>query len=335
MNTTSHPPRPPAGRSGPPAGWTGPPPPQPHWAAMPAPPARSRASRLPSGAEALGWSGGIVTLIGIAAVTADYWTALRGWPLVAVLAVATAVLGAAAASVAALDGDHDDRLATQLATALGVMAGISTTWTAYVAVDQASDGRTYLAVLAAGSAASAMSAVVAQRTGRDVWWAATSLAGTVTAFAATALSTDDVVLRSAVVAAAGAVGLLLAVHLRPHATHLTQWLAATLMISGAEAALVLGPVPWAAAVIVAATAATALSTILAGRRAVGWTAAAGAAVLAVQVLNDVAPDLFSLSTAVLVAGIAMTVGCIVLVHRVRTGGQPGHDEDSRHRAPTR
>ena len=166
---------------------------------------------------------------------------------------------------------------------------------------------------------SAVASWVTSRSSASTSRAATLLAGTVTAFAATALSTDDVVLRSVVVAATGAVGLLTAAWVRPAATSMTQWLGATLMIFGAEAALMFGPLPWAAGVIVGVTAAAAVGTILAGRRVVGWTAAGGATLLAIQVLNDLAPGLFSMSTGVLAVGIAMTVGCIVLVRRARKG----------------
>lgn len=314
MNTTSlptpprppHRPPPPPGASDPthgprPVGWTTP----------------SRQSRLPSAAEALGWGGGIVTTIGVAATTADFWADLRGWPLLLVLLAATAVLGAGALTVAGVDRDGTDSLARQLSVALYVMTGICTTWTTYVAADLASGGRTYLAVLAAASASAAISLVAARRTDADQWRATALMATTVASFAAAALSTDDTVIRSATVALTGAAALTGVLAWRPDATRLTQWLALTTAVGGAQAALVLGPLPWAAGLIALGMAAVAAVTLMRGATTLGLTAALAAAAIVLQVLGELVPGVFTLSTAMLAVGVAMVIGCIVVIRRAR------------------
>lgn len=320
MSTSTFPTPP---RPGPPAGPTHPPlppqppqgggaPPPPHG---PRPTAEPRRSRLPSSAEALGWGGGLVTTVGVVATTADFWSTLRGWPLLGVLAIATAVLAGGAMTVASLDRDDDDTLARQLATALFLMAGMCTTWTAYVAADLASGGRPYLAVLAASAAATGMSGAAARRSDADRWRALTLLSTTVMVFAGTALATEDTVVRSAGVALTGAAALCAAVTWRPDATRVSQWLALTLTVGGAEAALVLGPQDWAAGLIAVGMAAVAGVTLVRARPGLGWTAAAAASAIALQVLGEVVPGLFTLSTALLAAGVTMVLACIAVIRR--------------------
>ncbi|CAN5641906.1 hypothetical protein BH24ACT15_BH24ACT15_23060 [soil metagenome] len=286
-----------------------------------------RRSRLPSGAEALGWGGGIVTLIGVAAVTADYWTSLRGWPLVTVLALATGILAFAAASVADLDHQGDDTLVTQLATTLWISAGICTSWTTYVAVDQLSGGRAYLGLLAASSAVTAMTAAAARRTDNDLYRAVALLSAAVAAFAGTALISDDGVVLGVVVGAVGAAGLVTCALVRPDATKKTQGLGLSVMLAGAEAALLIQPDPAIAGLIVAGVAASAIAVVIRSPNAIGWTSVVGAFALTLQVLNDVVPTVFTFSTGVLALGIAMTVGCIVLVRRVRRDDPDALEED--------
>lgn len=325
---------PPQGRppQGPPQGGPplGPPPqgppsygvgPGPQGAAFPQPPRRtSRFSRLPSGAEVLGWGGGLTTLIGVAAVTWDFWSALSGLALIALLLVATAVLGVAAAVVGDLDRGHDDQLAANLSVGLWWMTGIAASFSIYVTTDAVSGGRAYLPLLAAAGAATAMFAALAHRNRRDSALTGAIISAAITAFAGASLASiaaPDRGLAVWFVAVLAVIGLAQYPQDRSRIAHAS----ALTLLAGAAQAVILGAgAAVAVSLVLVGTACAAGVAVWQRSRGEGIAAAAVAGLVACQVLYDLAPQVFSLSTTILLTGIAMTVGCIHLVRRSTRNG---------------
>ncbi|CAN5500593.1 hypothetical protein BH23ACT9_BH23ACT9_32640 [soil metagenome] len=276
--------------------------------------AGARTSRLPSAAETLGWGGGLTTLIGVAAVTWDFWTSLSDLGLVLLLSLATAVLGIAASVVGDLDRRHGDRLAANLSVGLWWMTGIAWAFTVYMGGEVIAGGRAFLPLLAASAASTAMVGAAAYRTRSDSALAGTIIGGALTAFAAAAMVSATAPQRSlAIWATALAATVAITLLSQDHRVSFATGLA--LLFGASQGVLALGGGIALAVVVVIGTTTAAGLTI--GRRHTGevWTTAVLAALLAVQVLFELAPQVFSLSTSILVSGIAMTVGCIHLVRR--------------------
>ncbi len=307
MNTTPHTDQPSA-PSPPP--W---PPRDPSWSAQ-QPPTQPRRSRLPSAAEALGWGGGLTTLVGVVAVTWDFWSTLSDGALVALLVLATAVLGVAAASVGGLDHDGDDRLAANLSGALWWMTGIAAAFTIYIGTDVVSGGRAFLALLAASLATTAMCGAAAHRTGRDSLLAGTVLSAAVAAFSLASLVPLGDPLRAASVTIVGlsAAAGLLAVSIPSRITFATTMV---LLLGSVEAVLATdGRLPLVGGLLLGLIA-VAVGSALRRTRGEAVTAALLAALVSAQVAYEIAPEVFNLSTTVLLAGVGMTAGCIWLVRR--------------------
>ncbi|MGI9017096.1 MAG: hypothetical protein ACR2HR_08345 [Euzebya sp.] len=278
-------------------------------------PHKERRSRLPSAAEMLGWGGGLLTVIGVLAVTSDYWQQITGWALVGLLVAATAVLGVAAMVVGQLNDSNDDRLAANLSGALWWMAGIVGTTTTYVATNELSSGRSLLALLAASLAAAAMSGAHAYRTGRDLAVTGTIVSSCVAVYSLVSLVTTDLSVRAAVLVLAGVVALNL-LSLWPDRKFRIAFGTTMVVLFGASqtAVTTTGDTLLALTVMVALIEA-ALVLLLQRSRGEGIVASVVAGVVVTEVLFEFAPDAFTLSTAILLIGVVMVSGCIWLAKR--------------------
>ncbi|MEE8602031.1 hypothetical protein [Euzebya tangerina] len=310
MNTTQEPPAQPSST--------------PHTPYVAQPPFRNpgeppqRRSRLPSTAETLGWGGGVLTVVGVVAVTWDFWSSISGWALVGLLAAATAVLAVAAFVVGELTSPEDpDSLAENLSVALWWMSGIAGTITTYVAIAELSDGRTFLALLAASLAATGMFGAYHVRTGKDHALAGAILSMNLAVFSVTSLASAAPETRAFWLVMAGpviAVALALAAEDR---TRISYGAVLVLLFGSSQAVVGFDP---GAALILATMAALLVvaATAIVGRRPGEKVVASLLATLVTaEVAYDLAPEIFTLSTVILLVGIGMTSGCIWLVRRSR------------------
>uniref|UniRef100_UPI0035139A77 hypothetical protein n=1 Tax=Euzebya sp. TaxID=1971409 RepID=UPI0035139A77 len=215
----------------------------------------------------------------------------------------------------------DDRLAANLSTALWWMTGVAATYASYVSADVIAGGRAHLPLLAASSAATAMAGAAAHRTGRDGPLACAVVSAAVAGFSAAALAGLEVPARAgavALVTSSAAIGLIAAGPRRWRTTWATS---VVLLLGSTQAVLATGAATWL--VVPTALVVTGVAAGAWLRRSTGEAVAAStvAVAFAGQVLYDVAPQVFSLSTTILVVGIAMVVGCIAVVRRAtRSGG---------------
>lgn len=132
---------------------------------LPSPPLPRTQPPTPSvspAAEALGYAGGLLTTTAVLHQLSDVWSSLHAGTQTGLLTLATAVLAAAAGVI----GDRD-AVASRLSTTLWVMAGISSTLTAYLALDSLAGLGADAGLVAAGSTAAAGASVLWRRTGRD------------------------------------------------------------------------------------------------------------------------------------------------------------------------
>lgn len=254
-------------------------------------------------------------MIGVLAVTSDYWQQITGWALVGLLVAATAVLGVAAMVVGQLNDSNDDRLAANLSGALWWMAGIVGTTTTYVATNELSSGRSLLALLAASLAAAAMSGAHAYRTGRDLAVTGTIVSSCVAVYSLVSLVTTDLSVRAAVLVLAGVVALNL-LSLWPDRKFRIAFGTTMVVLFGASqtAVTTTGDTLLALTVMVALIEA-ALVLLLQRSRGEGIVASVVAGVVVTEVLFEFAPDAFTLSTAILLIGVVMVSGCIWLAKR--------------------
>ena len=282
-------------------------------------PPPQRNSRLPGTAETLGWGGGLLTVVGVVAVTWDFWSQISGWALVGLLVLATGVLGIAAAVVGELsDAEDRDSLAENLSAALWWMTGIAGTVTTYVAISELSDGRTFLALLAASLASAAMHGAYYVRSGRDHALAGSILSVGMSVFSAARLASTAVETQALLILLVAAViGCALSVY-RPAHTRLSYGTVLVLLFGSSQALVVTGasaPFVVGAMLTVIVVAITAVMGRGTGEKV---TASLLATLVTAEVAYDLAPEVFTLSTVILLVGVVMTSSCIWLVRRSRT-----------------
>ncbi len=293
------------GQAGPTGHRPGPTPPVP-----PAGPPRPPSAVSPT-AEALGYTGGVLTTLAAVYLVGDWWAHLGSVGQVALLALAAVGLGTAAAVVGS-----DDPVARRLSTTLWFLTGITTTVTSYLLVEGVADLGADAGLLTAGLTAAAASGAAWRRTGRAVFGGLCYL-GTLTALlGGVGVAGGDEALRALAVWALGTVWMAAGVLgvLRPARS--TVALGALTALAAAQTVIVDAPDQGLVLGLVVTASLVAAAWVTAQRFVWGW-AALSAFVVVPQAIARWLPEEITGTVVILLVGLTLLGACITLVLRSR------------------
>ena len=274
-------------------------------------------SVLSPAAEALGYSGGILTTLAVLYELGDVWTDLGGGAQTLLLALATIALSTAAGFVGA-----GDRIAARLSTTLWLLAGMTGTLTSYILFDRVAGLGADAGLLAAGGTASAAATALWRRTDRGFFGALAFLGGLVAVFGGVGLAGGGDAARATAIWTVGIVWVTAGVAV-PRLRELAPLsLGALAACSAAQAVVADAGTPGLLLGLLTAVVLTGAAISLGTTRHWVWAGFAGLVFVPQAILEWVPVDI-AWPLAMMTAGIGMMSGCITLVLRRRRG--PGED----------